>query len=98
MHDYWINTESRLDCDQILQIRLWARRIGQSHRKTALSEGDDAHQRLSREHLQERNEIVSISEVLVQVSDMSLGLGTQEDTWRLCNIHFHSSALSISGG
>ena len=49
---------------------------------TEEGEGDRAHQRLSREHLQERDEIVSISEVLVQVSDMSLGLGTQEDTWR----------------
>lgn len=44
-----------------------------------LAEGDSAHQRLSREHLQQRDEAVSISEVLVQVSDMSLGLWTQED-------------------
>lgn len=44
-----------------------------------LPEGDSAHQRLSREHLQQRDEVVSISEVLVQVSDVSLGLWTQED-------------------
>lgn len=64
--------------------------------ETTLSECEDAHQRLSREHLQERDEIVSISEVLVQVSDVSLGLGTQEDTCCLCSIHF-KPALSISG-
>lgn len=33
-----------------------------------------AHQRLPGEHLQQRDEVVSISEVLVQVGDVSLGL------------------------
>lgn len=37
-----------------------------------------AHQCLSREHLQQGDKVVSISEVLVQVCDVSLGLRTKE--------------------
>lgn len=37
-----------------------------------------AYQSLSREHLQQGDEVVSISEVLVQVSDVSLGLERKE--------------------
>lgn len=37
------------------------------------------HQCLSREHLQQGDEVVSISEVLVQVSDMPLGLGRGQE-------------------
>lgn len=46
-----------------------------------ISEGQrspGAHQCLSGEHLQQGDEVVSISEVLVQVGDVSLGLRTEE--------------------
>lgn len=38
----------------------------------------EAHQRLSGQHLQEGDEVVSISEVLVQVGDVSLRLDTKD--------------------
>lgn len=68
MQLYWITTEQirLLDGDEIVQItRSW---------KQSFWAGG-AHQRLSWENLQQRDEVVSISQVLVQVSDVSLGLG-----------------------
>ena len=41
-------------------------------------ESPKAHQCLSREHLQQGDEVVSISEVLVQVGDVSLRLHRKE--------------------
>lgn len=44
------------------------------------SEITKAHQCLSGENLQQGDEVVSISEVLVQVGDVSLGLKREEET------------------
>ena len=54
---------------------------GTAEADVLISEGQRsprAHQCLSGEHLQQGDEVVSISEVLVQVSDVSLGLRTEE--------------------
>lgn len=51
---------------------------GQQKQMSSYLKVTKAHQCLSGEHLQQGDEVVSISEVLVQVSDVSLGLRTQE--------------------
>lgn len=59
MHQHW--EQIRL----LRLIRAVGQTTGQSHSKSTLAEGDSAYQCLSREHLQQRDEVVSISEVLV---------------------------------
>lgn len=71
--------ESRTSVLQISRKRM--RQRGGSERGSEWPRGGESstHQRLSGENLQQRDQVVSISQVLVQVGDVSLGLqGLQE--------------------